>query len=203
MADGPIDRLLELVGSAEDASAGKIENDLYQRWLESGDNDKTEILETLFKLVLKQAKAVVWLKVPDAPPNLAREIASEVIQRLPEFRQESQFSTWAHRIAINKANLEIRRKVEMRGRFVEYEECEQDADPAVENAADILDREILLDQIKRELNPVDLALIDYKLDGLSTKAAAERLGLSEDAAESRLRRLMKDLKKTFTRPDGK
>jgi RNA polymerase sigma-70 factor (ECF subfamily) len=203
MADGPIDRLLELVGSAEDASAGKIENDLYQRWLESGDNDKTEILETLFKLVLKQAKAVVRLKVPEAPPNLAREIASEVIQRLPEFRQESLFSTWAHRIAINKANLEIRRKVEMRGRFVKYEECEQDADLAVENAADILDREILLDQIKRELNPVDSALIDYKLDGLSTKAAAERLGVSEDAAESRLRRLMNDLKKTFTRPDGK
>jgi RNA polymerase sigma-70 factor (ECF subfamily) len=132
-------------------------------------------------------------------PDEADEVAQEVFVRawrgLARFQERSQFSTWLYRIAFNEAQRRLSRRRVSR---VEPDP-ERDNDPVLSLAespelgpdAQTLDRELerTLERALDELPPDWRAAVVLRdVEGLSTRDAAEIVGIREAAFKSRLHR---------------
>ena len=131
-------------------------------------------------------------------PTEADEVAQEVFLRawrgLPRFEQRAQFSTWLYRIAFNEAQRRLSRRADRR---VEPGVDRDDPivalpeSPTLGPEAQALDREFMrtLERALRQL-PDDwrTAVVLRDIDGLSTREAAEIVGVREAAFKSRLHR---------------
>jgi RNA polymerase sigma-70 factor, ECF subfamily len=131
-------------------------------------------------------------------PTEADEVAQEVFLRawrgLPRFEQRAQFSTWLYRIAFNEAQRRLSRRA---ARRVEPGVDREDPivtlpeSPALGPEARALDREFagMLERALGQL-PDDwrMAVVLRDIDGLSTREAAEIVGVREAAFKSRLHR---------------
>jgi RNA polymerase sigma factor (sigma-70 family) len=228
---GPSSRLMTLKGTepqpafvgVEEVEPSKTgEDELYAQWCKASEEQKPDLEEKLFKKVLKHARAVMWPKIPDGDENLARHIASVVIEHLAEFRGESKFSTWVHSVILNQCNLYLRKKVKDENRFCAFENPEVDTnleddntpedninlrDPRAEAAFDRVEEALdfePLERLLKELPTKQRFLLDCVLDDMTMAEAAKKLGIKEDAAESSWRRLRGGLrKKMLGKPDGK
>jgi RNA polymerase sigma factor (sigma-70 family) len=216
---GPSSRLMTLKDTepqpapieAEKTTPTKTdENHLYAQWRDAPAEEKPELKEQLFNEVLKRARNVMWRKIPEADKNFARDIASVVIEQLAQFEGKSEFSTWVHRIILNHCNLYLRKNVQDKNRLYVSVNPEKDIklkDPRAEAAFDRVDGALdaePLEQLVETLPKKDGVLLDCMLDGITMVEAAEKLGVTEDAAESRWRRLKIRLRKKIRgETDGK
>jgi len=132
-------------------------------------------------------------------PDEADEVAQEVFVRawrgLARFEERSQFSTWLYRIAFNEAQRRLSRRPASRAE----PDPDRDDDPVLSLAespelgpdAQTLDREFerTLERALAEL-PADwrAAVVLRDVEGLSTRDAAEIVGIREAAFKSRLHR---------------
>jgi RNA polymerase sigma-70 factor (ECF subfamily) len=134
----------------------------------------------------------------------ADEVAQEVFVRawrgLARFEERAQFSTWLYRIAFNEAQRRLSRRPPPRA-----EPNEDREDPVLALAespelgpeARTLDREFermlqrALDQLPAEWRA---AVVLRDIEGLSTQAAAEIVGVREGAFKSRLHRARMQLR---------
>ena len=129
-------------------------------------------------------------------PNEADEVAQEVFLRawrgLPRVEGRAQFSTWLYRIAFNEAQRRLARRPPPRA------EADPERDDPVASLrespnlgpeAQTLDHEFeqtlerALDQLPMEWRA---AVVLRDIEGLSTHAAAEIVGVGEAAFKSRL-----------------
>jgi RNA polymerase sigma factor (sigma-70 family) len=128
---------------------------------------------------------------------LAGHIASVVIEKLAEFKGASKFSTWSHRIMLNHCYQHLREKVKDRERYYVSENPEKDdelkdprAEAAFAHVVQAVDLE-LLDRLAKELPREDYCVWECWREGMTMKATAEKLGISEDSVENSLRRKVK------------
>jgi RNA polymerase sigma factor (sigma-70 family) len=131
---------------------------------------------------------------------------------LGRFDERSKFSTYVQGIAKNKINEELETRMIRRERFyVSGDNPEEDinlrdakAEVAFGNVVQAVDLE-RLDRWAKELQPKDYCVWECLRDGMTMKATAEKLGISEDSAENSLRRKVRPhLRKKYLRePDGK
>ena len=188
------------------------ENELYAQWRDAPDMEKPRFEKPLFDRLLHHARAVIWLKTYERDPeweNLASDIASAAIKNLSleRFKEGSKFSTYVEGIARNKINEELERRITKRETTYVSANPEDDItlkDDKAEAAFDKVEKDADLERLVKELRGKDYVLLQCKLDGMTTAEAAERLGDSEDAAESRWRRLVAHLiEKIQENPNGK
>jgi RNA polymerase sigma-70 factor (ECF subfamily) len=131
-------------------------------------------------------------------PDLARDAVQEALIRawrdLPTLRDRDRFDAWLHRLLVNAAIDEARR----RHRRVIEVDIDSIAPPRSEDgAAGRADRDAL-DQILAALAPEHRALIvqHYYL-GVPLPEAATTLGISHSAAKQRLHRSIVALRQAF------
>ncbi len=144
----------------------------------------------------------------------ADEVAQEVFLRawrgLGRFEERAQFSTWLYRIAFNEAQRRLSRRP---ARRVEPSLDRDDPivtlpeSPARGPEARALDREFM-EMLERALGelPDDwrTAVVLRDIDGLSSKEAAEIVGVGEAAFKSRLHRgrmQLRALLEPYLRPE--
>ena len=131
-------------------------------------------------------------------PTEADEVAQEVFLRawrgLPRFEQRAQFSTWLYRIAFNEAQRRLSRRADRRvepGLDRDDPIVALPESPTLGPEAQALDREFMR-TLERALGqlPDDwrTAVVLRDIDGLSTREAAEIVGVREAAFKSRLHR---------------
>jgi RNA polymerase sigma factor (sigma-70 family) len=186
------------------------ENERYEQWRDSPEEQKKELAGQLYGSVLRHAKAVIWLTIHEVQDNLASELAATVIMQLPRFKGEAKFSTWVHRIILNHCYQLIRQRKVAKKRFYVSEDLEDDinlkdskAEAAFEGVEKALDSG-RLEHLIRALPKKDYVLLHCRLDEMTMAETALKLGDSEDAVESRWRRLKTRLKKKISREaDGK
>ena len=131
-------------------------------------------------------------------PSAADEVAQEVFLRawrgLRRFEERSSFSTWLYRIAYNEAQRRLARRTLPRAEPDPEREdpiAALPAAPGLGPEAQSLDREFdrVLDQALDQLPPDWRAAVVLRdIEGLSTRAAAQVVGLREAAFKSRLHR---------------
>ncbi len=127
----------------------------------------------------------------DDQQDLFQEIICQLWKSYDTFRNESQFSTWMYRVALNTAIV-----------FLKKEKRKVDKYPiATENIKeDESDSELKEDQMKhfytaiQKLEKIDKAILFYQLEGYSHKEIGANLGISEGNARVKLNRAKEKLK---------
>lgn len=127
----------------------------------------------------------------DDQDDLFQEMICQLWKAYDSFRNESQFSTWMYRVAINTAIIFFKK---------EKRKVDNYALSSDDIKEEISDSEIKESQINhfykavQELDKIDKAIIFYQLEGFSHKEIADNLGISEGNARVKLNRAKEKLK---------
>jgi RNA polymerase sigma-70 factor, ECF subfamily len=120
---------------------------------------------------------------PDLAADIAQEVWIQIFRALPQYRGDSQFGTWAHRIAVNRTLNALRktRRLEKIETEVEEDTAVVDVDP---------DRAMVLATIEnaaRQLSPGARAVFMlHDVEGYTHEEIAERLGITSGGSKSQL-----------------
>lgn len=149
---------------------------------------------------------------PADAADATQEVFVRVMRSVVGFRGESAFGTWLHRVTVNVCATALRRRGDHRARGqlagAAAFAVPDAPDPTVASE-DTAGRVVELDQAHRisqaidELSEDDRAVVLLRdIDGLSTREAAEMLGISEGAAKVRLHRAHARLRDAIERTSG-
>lgn len=127
----------------------------------------------------------------DDQQDLFQEIVCQLWKSYDTFRNESQFSTWMYRVAINTAIVFLRKE---KRKVDKYEIASENIkDDEGDSAIKESQLEHFYKAVQR-LEKIDKAIIFYQLEGFSHKEIGENLGISEGNARVKLNRAKEKLK---------
>jgi RNA polymerase sigma factor (sigma-70 family) len=127
----------------------------------------------------------------DDQQDLFQEIVCQLWKSYESFRNESQFSTWMYRVAVNTAIVffkKEKRKVDNHA---------LSSDDIKDELGDSEIKESQLDHFYRAINKlekIEKALVFYHLEGYSHKEIGDNMGISEGNARVKLNRTKNKLK---------
>jgi RNA polymerase sigma-70 factor (ECF subfamily) len=120
---------------------------------------------------------------PDQAADIAQEVWIQIFRALPSWRGDSQFSTWAHRIAVNRT-LNALRSVR---RLAKIETVMEDDTVAIE---DDMDRSFLaesIDEAVQRLSPgARTVFVLHDVEGYTHEEIAQELGITAGGSKSQL-----------------
>jgi RNA polymerase sigma factor (sigma-70 family) len=127
----------------------------------------------------------------DDQQDLFQEIVCQLWKSYDSFRNESQFSTWMYRVAVNTAIVFLKKEKRKVDKYEIASENikEEDSDSHI--------KESQIDHFYKavqKLEKIDKAIIFYQLEGFSHKEIGENLGISEGNARVKLNRAKEKLK---------
>lgn len=132
---------------------------------------------------------------PSDAADATQEVYVRVVRSVLAFRGESAFGTWLHRVTVNTCMTQLRRRGDVRARgqsagaadFLPDELLSDDAGPEerVERSDLAARTAAALTQLSDDAREV---VVLRDVQGLSTKEAAELLGVTEGAVKVRLHR---------------
>ncbi|WP_027381758.1 RNA polymerase sigma factor [Chryseobacterium daeguense] len=156
-----------------------------------------EFLEKIEKhkgIIFKISK--MYMDEKDDRDDLFQEITYQVWKAYPNFKGESQFSTWLYRIALNTAIIFL--KNEKKRSFIANEDLsgykitQEDFDNEKEDKLNAMYQAI------HQLNAIDKAFIFYYLENFSGKEIAEQMGISEGNVRVKMNRAKNKLKEILS-----
>jgi RNA polymerase sigma-70 factor (ECF subfamily) len=120
---------------------------------------------------------------PDQAADVAQEVWIQIFRALPSYRGDSQFSTWAHRIAVNRTLNALR----LLRRFGKMEvELEEDSSSVDHDS----DRQFLAESIDlavQQLAPGARAVfVLHDVEGYTHEEIATELGITAGGSKSQL-----------------
>ena len=142
----------------------------------------------------------------DLAADVAQEVWIQIFRALPSYRGDSQFGTWAHRIAVNRT-LNALRKVR---RIAKVEiDVEDDTATALDNPESDTERGLVaesIDQAVRQLSPgARTVFLLHDVEGYTHEEIARELGITTGGSKSqlfkaraKLRRLLAHLAEGFS-----
>jgi len=123
----------------------------------------------------------------DLAADIAQEVWIQIFRALPSYRGDSQFGTWAHRIAVNRT-LNALRKVRRIARVetdVEEETAAAPDDPAAETERSFVAQSI--DQAVQRLSPgARTVFLLHDVEGYTHEEIAHELGITAGGSKSQL-----------------
>lgn len=127
----------------------------------------------------------------DDQQDLFQEIVCQLWKSYDSFRNESQFSTWMYRVAVNTAIVFLKKE---KRKVDKYEIASENIK---EDEGDSHIKESQIDHFYKavqKLEKIDKAIIFYQLEGFSHREIGENLGISEGNARVKLNRAKEKLK---------
>ena len=115
--------------------------------------------------------------------DIAQEVWIQIFRALPSYRGESQFGTWAHRIAVNRTLNALRRT----RRLAKLETEIDEETAAVENEGDRSMLAATIDAAARQLAPgARTVFLMHDVEGFTHEEIAEQLGITPGGSKSQL-----------------
>ncbi|TCN61369.1 RNA polymerase sigma-70 factor (ECF subfamily) [Flavobacterium circumlabens] len=127
----------------------------------------------------------------DDQQDLFQEIVCQLWKSYESFRNESQFSTWMYRVAVNTAIVFLKKE---KRKVDKYEIASENIK---DDEGDSHIKESQIDHFYKavqKLGKIDKAIIFYQLEGFSHKEIGDNLGISEGNARVKLNRAKEKLK---------
>jgi RNA polymerase sigma-70 factor (ECF subfamily) len=164
-------------------------------------------LRTLWTRHAPHIDAVVRRLVGDADQaaDVAQEVWIQIFRALPTYRGDSQFGTWAHRIAVNRTLNALRssRRISQRETPIE------DDSATVEHESERALLAASIDEAAQQLSPgARTVFLLHDVEGYTHEEIAESLGITAGGSKSqlfkaraKLRRLLAHLIDGPSRPD--
>jgi len=161
----------------------------------------TEQHETVFKKWFGEHQGLIYRVVrayavtPSDREDLFQEVCLQLWCSVLKFEGKSKISTWIYRVALNTALVWNRGKKKRRRRHRVMLELTEVADPRTDDGS-AGENEKVVERVYgaiRGLGKVDASVVLMYLDGLSYRAMAEVLGISESNVGVKLNRAKKKL----------
>lgn len=170
-----------------------LENQAYYDLKYCEEDDKFSRQSKLYELLVSHARAVMFSILRRNDPALAEDAANRVLQNLESFREEGQFTTWAHKIIMSV--MYDQRRTERCRKEISMSEIvgfDVPGDPTIQMT------ELLL-TIHKLLAPEDYTIFkQLVLLGDSHAEAAEALGSSRSTLSRNWDRITRILRNAFT-----
>ncbi len=142
----------------------------------------------------------------DLAADIAQEVWIQIFRALPSYRGDAQFSTWAHRIAVNRA-LNALRKVRRLARI--EVDVEEETAVAVDNPQADSERSFVaqsIDHAVSQLSPgARTVFLLHDVEGYTHEEIARELGITAGGSKSqlfkaraKLRRLLAHFAESFS-----
>jgi len=129
---------------------------------------------------------------PDLAADIAQEVWIQIFRALPSYRGDSQFSTWAHRIAVNRT-LNALRKTR---RLANLETEVQEDSAAIEPDHDRSFVAQSIEEAAAKLSPGARAVFMlHDVEGYTHEEIAEELGITTGGSKSQLFKARAKLRK--------
>lgn len=120
---------------------------------------------------------------PDQAADIAQEVWIQIFRALPSWRGDSQFSTWAHRIAVNRT-LNALRSVR---RLAKLEVVMEDDTVSVEDDSDRSFLAQSIDEAVQKLSPgARSVFVLHDIEGYTHEEIAKELGITSGGSKSQL-----------------
>ncbi len=120
---------------------------------------------------------------PDLAADIAQEVWIQIFRALPTYRGDSQFGTWAHRIAVNRTLNALRKSRRIASMEVEMEEDSAMIQPD-------MDRGFLaasIDEAAAQLSPgARTVFLLHDVEGYTHEEIAAELGITPGGSKSQL-----------------
>jgi len=119
----------------------------------------------------------------DLAADVAQEVWIQIFRALPQYRGDSQFSTWAHRIAVNRTLNALRRTRRLAKIETDVEEDTAAVEPETE-------RTFLIETIEKAANRLSpgarAVFMLHDVEGYTHEEIAQRLGITSGGSKSQL-----------------
>ena len=129
---------------------------------------------------------------PDLAADIAQEVWIQIFRALPSYRGESQFSTWAHRIAVNRTLNALRKTKRLASIETEVNEDSASFEPDT-------DRSFIAQSIEEaaaKLSPGARAVFMlHDVEGYTHEEIANELGITTGGSKSQLFKARAKLRK--------
>jgi len=120
---------------------------------------------------------------PDLAQDIAQEVWIQIFRALPTYRGESQFGTWAHRIAVNRTLNALRRT----RRLAKVETDMEEDTVSVEPTGDRSMLRATIDAAAARLSPgARTVFLMHDVEGYTHEEIAEELGITAGGSKSQL-----------------
>jgi RNA polymerase sigma-70 factor, ECF subfamily len=142
---------------------------------------------------------------PDTAADVAQEVWIQIFRALPSYRGDSQFGTWAHRIAVNRTLNALRRT----RRLAKVEADIDDDTASVEHDSERSLLAASIEEAAARLSPgARTVFLMHDVEGYTHEEIAEELGITAGGSKSqlfkaraKLRRLLAHLVEGLTSMD--
>ena len=129
---------------------------------------------------------------PDLAEDIAQEVWIQIFRALPSYRGDSQFSTWAHRIAVNRTLNALRRTKRLSAIETEVEEdsvaVEMDTERSFIAAS--------IEASTAKLSPgARTVFVLHDVEGYTHEEIAQELGITSGGSKSQLFKARAKLRK--------
>ena len=129
---------------------------------------------------------------PDLAEDIAQEVWIQIFRALPSYRGDSQFSTWAHRIAVNWTLNALRRTKRLAAMEIAVEEdtvsVEMDTDRSFIAAS--------IESAAAKLSPgARTVFVLHDVEGYTHEEIAQELGITSGGSKSQLFKARAKLRK--------
>ena len=154
---------------------------LIQRAIEGDER----ALQTLWSQHSPHIDAVIRRLVGDADlaADIAQEVWIQIFRALPTYRGESQFGTWAHRIAVNRTLNALRRS----RRIAKSEADMEDDTVAVEHDSERALLAASIEEAANRLSPgARTVFMMHDVEGYTHEEIARELGITPGGSKSHL-----------------
>jgi len=142
-------------------------------------------MRQLWSLHAPRIDAVVRRLVgdPDTAEDIAQEVWIQIFRALPTYRGDSRFTTWAHRIAVNRTLNALRST-----RRIQTSETEIQEDTAsVEHDGDRMMLAATIDAAVQRLSPGARAVfVLHDVEGYTHEEIAAEMGITSGGSKSQL-----------------
>ena len=119
----------------------------------------------------------------DLAADVAQEVWIQIFRALPGYRGDSQFSTWAHRIAVNRTLNALRSRRRFANLETEVEETSAMVEPDTDSAFVIAS----IREAAAKLSPgARTVFILHDVEGYTHEEIAEQLGITTGGSKSQL-----------------
>jgi RNA polymerase sigma-70 factor (ECF subfamily) len=121
---------------------------------------------------------------PDVADDLTQDVFVQLFRRLDQFRGESSFSTWVHRVALTVSLNAMRKVKRFRTRETEIDEAFHHEASEGDIEPDMRDR--LNAAIDALPDGIRAALVMHTIEGYSHAEIGEMLGIAEGTSKARV-----------------
>jgi RNA polymerase sigma-70 factor, ECF subfamily len=119
----------------------------------------------------------------DLAADIAQEVWIQIFRALPQYRGDSQFGTWAHRIAVNRTLNALRKTRRLAKIETDVEEDSASVEPEPERALMLA----TIENAAARLSPGARAVfLLHDVEGYTHEEIAERLGITAGGSKSQL-----------------